>query len=260
MEVLLPSEVAHYSPMPDPLAQFRGMSWLTPVLREVEADKGATSHKWNFFKRGATPQVVVTYDKDVSPEEFQKFIDKFRSQHEGADNAYRTLHLAGGADVTVIGQSLQQLDFKATQGAGETRIAMAAGVHPVILGASEGMQGSSLNAGNFGQARRRFADLTIRPLWRIAAASLEPLLPPQGRGVVLWYDDRDIPFLREDALEEARIMKERMLTLEAGLRSGFIPQSVVDAIVDNDLRKLEHSGLLSVQLQPPGVSSDEENE
>ena len=31
-------EVAHWSPVPDPLASFRGMSWLTPVVREINAD------------------------------------------------------------------------------------------------------------------------------------------------------------------------------------------------------------------------------
>jgi hypothetical protein len=31
--------VAHWSPIPDPLANFRGMSWLTPVLREIDADQ-----------------------------------------------------------------------------------------------------------------------------------------------------------------------------------------------------------------------------
>ena len=39
------TEVCHYSPMPDPLAQFRGMSWLTPVMREVGADTAMTEYK-----------------------------------------------------------------------------------------------------------------------------------------------------------------------------------------------------------------------
>src|SRR5215207_2237644 len=32
-------EVAHWSPDPDPDANFRGISWLTPVLREIGADQ-----------------------------------------------------------------------------------------------------------------------------------------------------------------------------------------------------------------------------
>jgi hypothetical protein len=56
--LLLPSEVCHYSPHPDPDARFLGMSWLTPVIREVMADKAATQHKLKFFENGATPQIV----------------------------------------------------------------------------------------------------------------------------------------------------------------------------------------------------------
>jgi hypothetical protein len=74
--------------------------------------------------------------------------------HAGVANAYKTLYLTAGADATVVGKDLQQLDFKVVQGAGETRIAAAAGIHPVIVGLSEGLAGSSLNAGNFAAARR----------------------------------------------------------------------------------------------------------
>ena len=57
-----------------------------------------------------------------------------------------------------------------------TRLAAAAGIPPVVVGFSEGMQGSSLNAGNYSAARRRMADGTMRPLWRNAARSLATLL------------------------------------------------------------------------------------
>jgi phage portal protein BeeE len=58
-----------------------------------------------------------------------------------------------------------------TQGAGETRIAAAAGVPPVIVGLSEGLQAATYS--NYSQARRRFADGTMRPLWRNAAVARE---------------------------------------------------------------------------------------
>ena len=35
---MLPEQVIHYAPYPDPQARFRGMSWLTPILTEVQAD------------------------------------------------------------------------------------------------------------------------------------------------------------------------------------------------------------------------------
>ena len=115
--------------------------------------------------------------------------------------AYKTMYLAGGADVTIVGSDLKQLDFKLTQGAGETRIAAAAGVPPIIVGLSEGLQAATYS--NYGQARRRFSDLTMRPLWGNVVGSLATIVPVPG-GAELWYDDRDIPFLAEDRKDEAR--------------------------------------------------------
>lgn len=249
--VLLPEDVAHFAPIPDPMYQYRGMSWLTPVIREIEGDTAATVHKLGFFKNGATPQLVVSMDASVSPDMFQRFMTKMESGHSGAHNAYKTLYLGGGADVTVAGSDLRQLDFKATQGAGETRIAAAAGVPSVIVGFSEGLQGSSLNAGNYTAARRRFSDGTLRPLWRQAAGALATIVnvPSNAR---LWYDDRDIVFLQEDRKDAAEIGSVQAMTIRQYTDAGFTPDSAVAAVLAADLTLLKHSGLYSVQLQKPG--------
>lgn len=250
--ILLPSEVCHYSPLPDPTARFRGMSWMTPVLREIQADKAATVHKAKFFENGANPGMVVKFDKDTAPAVFKEFVEKFRESHQGADKAYKTLFLTGGADATTVGLDFKQLDFKATMGVGETRIAAAARVHPVIAGLSEGLQGSSLNAGNFGAARRLFVDGTMRFLWAAAAASMQTLVPPPRDGAALWYDDRDIPFLREDLKDVAEIQAKEAVTIRQLVDAGFDPAAVTRAVMAGDWSLLTHSGLYSVQLQPPG--------
>jgi phage portal protein BeeE len=252
--LLTPAEVIHYSPIPDPAAQWRGMSWLTPVLNEIKSDSAATKHKQRFFENGAIPGLVVSYDASVSTADFDHFVASFKERHEGVHNAYKTMHLGGGADATVVGANLEQLDFKVTQGAGETRIAAAAGVHPVIVGLSEGLAGSSLNAGNFAAARRRFADGTLRPLWRSVSASAQRVLTRPDPTTELWYDDRDIPFLREDAKEEADIDKTQAETIARLTDAGYNPASVVEAVTTGDFTRLVHSGLYSVQLQAPGGS------
>jgi len=254
--VLTPAQVAHYSPVPDPVAQWRGMSWLSTVLPEVRADKAATKHKAKFFENGAALSTVLSYDATITPDEFQAFVDKFKEQHDGADNAYKTLHVGGGVDPKVIGANLRQLDFKATQGGGETRVAAAAGVHPVILGLSEGLGGSALNAGNYAQVRRRFADMTIRPLWRSAAAALEVLVERPDDESQLWYDATDIPFLRDDAKQEAEIRDKQATTITRLVREGFTADSAVQAVRTGDWTVLEHSGLFSVQLQPSGTQEE----
>jgi hypothetical protein len=150
---------------------------------------------------------------------------------------------------------MKQLDFKATQGAGETRIAAAAGVGAILANLSEGMQGSSLNAGNYGSAKRRFADGTMRPLWRNAAASLAVLLkPPPGGGIVrLWYDTRDIAFLREDEKDTAEIQAKTAQAMRTLTDAGWTADSVKAWVQSGgDWATLQHSGLYSVQLLPPG--------
>ncbi len=247
---LLAEEVAHFAPIPDPEAWYRGMSWLTPVLREIAADSAATSHKLKFFEMGATPNMIVKLAPEIKQDAFEQWVRLFKEDHEGTANAYKTLFLGGGADATVVGSNMRQLDFKSTQGAGETRIAAAAGVPPVIVGLSEGLEASTYS--NYSQARRRFADGTMRPLWRNAAGSLANIISVPS-GAQLWYDDRDIPFLQEDEQDAAAIMQTKAAAIRALTDAGYTAESVVDAVMADDLTLLVHSGLFSVQLQPPGT-------
>lgn len=250
------SEVAHFAPMPDPEAEFRGMSWITPVLRELKADNAATDHKLKFFENAATPNLAVSTDASLSQEDFNDFVDKMDAQHQGTRNAYKTLYLAGGADATVVGANMQQLDFKVTQGAGETRMALAAGVHPVVAGLSEGMQGSSLNAGNYQAAKRSFSDKTLQHLWRNAVASLEPLVPRPGEDAELWFSTSDVPFLQDDLKDTAEIQSKQSQAIRALTESGYEPRSVIAAVTADDYTLLKHTGVFSVQLQPPGSEND----
>lgn len=251
---LWPEEVAHFAPMPDPLATFRGMSWLTPVIREVQNDNLMAAHKRKYFENAATPNLVVRLAREVTPEAFAKFKAKMDSAHRGVENAYKTLYLGGGADVTVVGSDFKQMDFSAVQGAGETRIASAAGVPPIIVGLSEGLKAATYS--NYGQARRRFADGTIHPLWQNVAGSFAPLVTPPGGGgsgaVRLWYDARGVPFLREDAKDAAEIQGVESRTIRTLVDAGYTPASVMAAVRASDWSLLVHTGLFSVQLQKPG--------
>jgi len=248
---LQPTEVAHFRPVPDPLASYRGMSWLSPILREVESDSAATGHKLKFFENGATPNLVVSLDKAVLPEQFKSYVQLFKDQEPVGLDVYKTLYLGGGADARVVGSDLKQIDFKTVQGAGETRIAAAAGVPPIIVGLSEGLQAATYS--NYGQARRRFADGTIRPLWRNFAGSLQTIIPTPA-DARLWYDDADISFLQEDQKDDAEIKGREAQTIRTLVDSGYEPETVIAAVLNGDWTRLKHSGLYSVQLQPPGTT------
>jgi hypothetical protein len=69
--------------------------------------------------------------------------------------------------------------------------------------------------------------------------------------VRLWYDARDVPFLREDEKDAAEIRQADAVTMRQLLDAGFTPESVTAAVIAEDFGILQHSNLYSVQLQPP---------
>ncbi|MGP4088543.1 phage portal protein [Streptomyces sp. KR55] len=254
---LLADEVAHFAPRADPLATYRGMSWMTPVVREVRGDNLMSSYKQGYLENRGTPNVIVKFDREVKPDALDKFKARMEAEHRGPENAGKTLYLGGGADATIVGSNMQELDFARIQGAGETRIAAAAGVPPVIVGLSEGLAAATYS--NYSQARRRLADGTIHPLWQNAAGSLRRLVRPTGNAasgaVRLWYDPRDVPFLREDRKDAAEISFRQAQTIRTLVDAGYTPESVQRAVDAEDWSLLEHTGLFSVQLQPPGTQA-----
>lgn len=243
-------EVAHFAPLQDPLATYRGMSWLTPLIRETSSDQMMTEHKRRFFTNGATPNMVVKHDPGVTPADAKLFKDFLDREYAGAENAYKTMHIGGGADVTVVGADFKQIDFKIVQGHGETRLAAAAGVPPIIPGFSEGL--SSATYSNYGQALRRFSGLTMHPLWDSVAGSLQRIFPAPP-GCRLWHDTRDVAFLREDAADLSEIQQNQAATISSYISAGFTPESSVAAVMNDDPAVLKHTGLVSVQLWEPGA-------
>lgn len=251
---LLPDEVAHFCPIPDPLASYRGMSWLTPILREIAADQSMTRFEQRFMDNGATPNMIIKHAPGATEEKIKRFAEVMADRSAGVEAAGKTLHMYPGADATVVGANLRQIDFASVRNGGEARIAAAAGIPPVIAGLTPGLEASTYS--NYSQARRRLSDGTAHPLWQNLSGTLQTLLPvPRSiRGDVrLWYDATDVPFLREDESDAANIAATRASTISTFITAGFTADSAIAAVEANDLGLLQHTGLFSVQLQEPGA-------
>jgi phage portal protein BeeE len=242
-------EVAHYSPFPDPMAFFRGMSWLTPVLREVGADNGLTEYKTAHVARGAMPGMVVKYSQKLSQPVVDRLKKRFEAMYSGAGNAGRTLVLDEGADVTVAGSTLEQLQYTAVQAAGETRILAAAMVPTEVIG----VEGPRSASGNYELAIRRFADLWARPHWRSACAALQHLVPGVVVPTRLWYDVSDIAALREGELARSQATLVRAQAVAAFVAAGYTRQSAIAAAESGDLSQLAPDPA----APPAGVSGRE---
>lgn len=261
-------DVAHFAPTPDPVANFRGMSWLTPVIREMQSDNMATTHKLRFFESGASKRTVVTMDPGIDQETLDNWVEKFRNHYSGAESAYKMMFLAGGTGVDTIGTDMQEVDFKKLSAVSENRICMAGGVPPILVGASEGLAAATYS--NYGMARRAFSDGTMRHLWRLAAGALETVveLPSAGTSanggpgtpVQLWVDDRDISFLQEDQKDAAEIASVEAQAMDTLIKAGYEAETVTEAVISGDYSVLEHTGLVSVQMQDLAAPEDSQPE
>ncbi len=228
-------EVAHWSPIPDPTAQWRGMSWLTPVIREIHADSMMTGYKARYLENAATPNLLIRYDRELKPGTVERLRERMQARYSGQDNAFKTLILDQGADATVVGNSFEQMNFTSVQAAGENRILIAAGVPGIVVGSKEGLMAATYS--NYEQAMRRFADLTMRPLWRSACACLAKLVKVQP-GARLWYDTSDIAALRQGEKERADTLQVKAAAVSALVAAGYEHDSIVAAVESGDLTQL----------------------
>jgi phage portal protein BeeE len=239
-------EVAHWAPIPDPLANFRGMSWLTPVIREIHADVQMSEFRDAYFRNAASPNVVIKYQQKIGPARIARLKNQIREKHSGAENAFETMVLDEGADMTVIGNSMESATFDALQAAGEARILMASGVPAMIVGAREGIRNSKI--GEYDSALRSFADLKMRPNWRSACSALAKLVVAP-RDAELWFDTRDVSALRQGEKDAADTMVQQATAANQFFMAGYEPTSIIDALSSGDVTLLVHTGLTSVQAQ-----------
>lgn len=241
-------EVAHWSPIPDPEANFRGMSWLTPVVREVNADGMMTDYKKAYLNKSGTPNIVVKYQKKLQDPDVLALKERWDQRYGGPDG-WKTAILDEGADLTVVGSDLKNMDYTKVQAAGENRIAAAGGVPGIVVGLKEGLDAATYS--NYQLAMRRFADLTMRPLWRSAVAALAKLVRVPA-GSRLWFDVTDIAALQEGEKERAEATQIQAASASALITAGYDPDTVTSAVVSGDLSLLKHTGAIPVQLHPDG--------
>lgn len=243
--VLLAEEVAHGSPYPDPLAAFRGQSWITSITREVLGDTAMNQHKQKFFENAATPNLLIKFMSTLSDPARQRLSSALEAKHSGIGNAYKTLILEEGGDAVPVGANMQQVAFDVVQAAGENRVAVAAGVPSVVLGIKEGAAQATYN--NYGQALQHFSNFTVQHLWVHAAAALEALVPVPA-GWQLAFGTGEIPALQSDQKADADILEVQAVTMRELLDAGFEAASVIEAVTTGDLTGLRHTGLVSDAL------------
>jgi hypothetical protein len=239
-------EVCHWAPIPDPAADFRGMSWLTPAVRDVRGDDGLSQYKIQYLQNSASPNLLIKYASKLQPATIDSLRERMTARYGGTSNAFKTLVLDQGADVTVIGNSLRQMDFSNVAQSGVERI-LADSMVPGVLIGLEPLRGAGRG---YQESMQKFANMWARPQWRSACGALEQLIPGMPAGNRLWFDTSDIAALQDGNLERgqaALVNAQALLTLT---QAGFERMSAVSAVESADLSQLQDSGVPLPGAQP----------
>jgi hypothetical protein len=258
------SEVAHWAPVPDPQADFRGMSWLTPAVRDIQGDDGLSVYKIKYLENNASPNLLIKYSQKLQPGTIDALRERITARYGGPGNAFKTLVLDQGADATVIGNNLQQMNFDSVQSAGAERILADGGVPAVLVGL-EPLRGAGRG---YQESMQKFANLWGRPQWASACGALGQLADiPSGNR--LWYDTSGVAALQDGEMERGQtVLVKSQAVLALNQAQKYTPDSIVIAVNSGDLAQLAPLPVASqapvtgapvqhmLPQTPPGVTAD----
>jgi phage portal protein BeeE len=219
------------------------MSPLTPVMRDVQGDDGLTTYKVKYLANNATPNVYVKYAQKLQPATVDSIRERMNARYGGPDNAGKGIILDQGADITLVGNSLSQMDFSGVSAVGTERILAACEVPGVLVGL-EPLRGAGRG---YQESMQKFANIWARPAWRSVCGALGQIADvPAGNR--LWFDTSDIAALQDGEMERGQTSLVRAQALLSLVQAGFTHESAVAAVDAADLSQLKAA---PVALPPP---------
>jgi HK97 family phage portal protein len=192
------SDIIHVK-YPNPLDAYFGQAPLRPASRATTLDNAATDFVDTLLRNHAIPGVVVTTAEATNEEVTKKLKAKWK-QAFGGSRRGEPAFLQAGMDVKVLGLNLRDLEFPDLRTISESRICMALGVPPILVGAKVGLDRSTFS--NMREARASLWEETLFPLQRRFIEPVRSRLLPEFAGVgrarvrVAW-DNSGVPALRE---------------------------------------------------------------
>jgi HK97 family phage portal protein len=194
------------------------------VFKEaMEGPVGRQRHEKRLWRRGASLQIAVEFGDRVTPDQADRWRDKFRSSYEGLDGE-STAVIGGGGKVTPIGMNLADSAFVELANLTVQDASRIMGVPANLLGV-----GIQRAVPNLEQDLMTWLRFGLGPeLTRIEDAVLadEQLFGAQARGLAPGFDTA--AFVRgdletEDQIAHQQVQDGRLLVDEWRARNGLDP-------------------------------------
>ena len=176
---------------PSPLDPYRGIGPIGSIQFDLGSEKAASQWTANFFRNSARPGGIIETDESMDDPEFDKFVQRWQTQHKGVQNAHRVaiLEKAKWKNVAFTQREMQFTDLRKMN---RDIIFGAYGVHAAMMGVSD-----NVNRANAEAAEVTFARWTVKPLLsRIRAAINEHLIKVMDPTLSLDFKD-PVPANRE---------------------------------------------------------------
>lgn len=172
----------------NPLDDFYGHAPTMSAAGHIDNSNDALTWNRSIFKNGARPGTLVTMERSMTPEQYDRFKEQFNNLYGGVQNIGKTLFIddlgEGKIGVVPFGWNPKELDFTESSREDARRIAWAYGVPPQLVG----IPGDSTYS-NYKEARESLYTDTIIPLLQFLRDELNNWLFPQGS---MEYLDIDI--------------------------------------------------------------------
>ncbi len=195
---LLPQDISHVKlPNPaDPLdGEGYGFSPMSPLARSADVDNMITKFLQVFFKNGAVPAGLLTFDVPMDDIAAARVKEQWREMYGGFENWGEVAVLDKVGKYQRVGMNFEELGFDGIDERNESRIVGPFGVPLILIGSRLGLLRSTY--ANFKEARQQFWEDTMLAEMGLFESSFKYYMQSDNGGFVA-YDYSQVPALRKD--------------------------------------------------------------
>ncbi len=212
------NEIIHFK-YPNPLNQYHGLAPARAIGINLDAEQNADKWVNQFFYNSARPDGVISFDYNLSDEQFDKLKKQWSEKYKGVSKAHQVALLEGGGRYLQIQNSIKDMDFANLKQKNRDVILGVFGMPQSVMGISENVNKANAEAGDY-----TFARWIVKPRLDWKKAKLQEQLIPKFRR----SENLTLGFMEvvPETIEQKRDLAE------SGMRAGYL--------TINEARKMQH--------------------
>ena len=184
-----------------------GLSPVEMARQTIGLGLGAEKHGSKQMANAATPSVVVSVDGKVDDDAAERFSTRFAKRFAGIDNAGKPITIGGGAKITQLTMTNDQMQFLETRKFQVSDVARWFRTPPHMIG---DIQNSTSWGTGIEQQNIMFVQHTLTPWIVRIEKALSPYVPPTDRGVETYLKMNTNALMRGDMAARAEYMSRKI--------------------------------------------------